>query len=106
MYCPNCGNVIPEGSTFCSNCGCKIVNNQVKQENSNNLDSNSKSNKNSYWLIPLFLFLTYFACGIIQIFVYKNNVLNSLLLIIKMLSAFLVFPSLILALILTLTSKK
>jgi len=24
MFCPSCGNEIPDDSTFCSNCGAKI----------------------------------------------------------------------------------
>lgn len=51
MFCPNCGNKISEGVSFCSNCGWKniVINDNQKNDNnknSNNLkvDLNSKIN--------------------------------------------------------------
>lgn len=32
MFCPNCGNQIPDGHSFCSNCGLQVVNNYVNQQ--------------------------------------------------------------------------
>ena len=38
MFCQNCGNSIPNGSNFCSECGLK---------SNNNLTNNSGSHKNA-----------------------------------------------------------
>lgn len=31
MFCPNCGNEIPDGSTSCENCGVKLIQPEINE---------------------------------------------------------------------------
>ena len=36
MYCKDCGNLISSSSKFCQNCGQKVINEELKSNDSNN----------------------------------------------------------------------
>ncbi len=45
MYCPNCGNKVNEGNSFCASCGQKLDNNSNKEEKI--VNGNTPSNVNN-----------------------------------------------------------
>lgn len=46
MFCPNCGNHLPDGSAFCPDCGTNL--NQANANYANQVNNANQANQNSY----------------------------------------------------------
>lgn len=61
MFCPNCGNELKEGATFCGNCGTKAV--LTEDEPASLTPAPKKDDKSSKFLIIAIVFFVTVLCG-------------------------------------------
>ena len=83
IKCPNCGNVLPQGSAFCNKCGCRLdsdggrYNNDYDDwHNDNQSRNNRSSNKTKYVLIAIGV-IAFLAIVFISKKYYGNNERNN-----------------------------
>ena len=67
-FCPNCGNELAEGSTFCSKCGYNVGGNQNGTVIINNNNYNTNTVKVPERNIAMCLILSILTCGIYGIY--------------------------------------
>ncbi len=71
MHCSNCGNDIPNGSSFCPHCGSNLLtnssNNQAQNSFNNQVNSNYQSNNVSNKKSGSAMSIVAFICGLLSI---------------------------------------
>lgn len=64
MYCPKCGTQLPDNSAICSNCGEKLSNlNMNQNDNFQNINNNTNNQEqNGLSITSLILSISFFVC--------------------------------------------
>ena len=70
-FCPTCGKELPEGSTYCANCGHGINQNKESGQTRNRVTGKTPRKRSAWWYIVPVLFSM--IGGIISFFILRND---------------------------------
>jgi len=70
-FCPTCGKELPDGSTYCANCGHGINQNKESGQTPNRVTGKTPRKRSAWWYIVPVLFSM--IGGIISFFILRND---------------------------------
>ena len=70
-FCPTCGKELPDGSTYCANCGHGINQNKESGQTRNRVTGKTPRKRSAWWYIVPVLFSM--IGGIISFFILRND---------------------------------
>ena len=70
-FCPTCGKELPDGSTYCANCGHGINQNKESGQTPNRVTGKTPRKRSAWWYIVPVLFSL--IGGIISFFILRND---------------------------------